>query len=51
MVKCPICGAEKKTLYSHVFKVHQLTKEEFSSLYPNVSLADKEYSTRMSKVH
>lgn len=48
---CPICGEEKKTLYSHVFKKHGLKKDEFYKLYPNHKLASDEYSERMSKVH
>lgn len=50
-MKCPICGSEKKTLYSHVFKVHHLNKEQFHKQYPNCELSDKSYSERMSKVH
>lgn len=50
MVKCPICGIERKFLFKHI-KTHGIkSKEEFKVLYPNCKLYDESISEKLSEI-
>lgn len=42
MVKCPICGIERKALYKHIHFIHQMSVEDFREKFPKYPTEDKE---------
>lgn len=49
MVKCPICGVERKTLYSHMYNLHGLRKSECEKLYPDIKWCDEGFKEKRSR--
>lgn len=48
LIECKICGYKTHRLINKHFKLHNLTKESYTKLYPNAKIISKFYSNKLS---